>query len=175
MFNPTVIRYGLTLGLLCLVAACGQKTQPQAPPPAPAAEAAPATQPPVSQAPAEPARTEPAPAGHWLSNADFTLTVADTDRAFRLHRGQVVELRLTADRVSGFTWIPTHDMRPMMSTDSMPQYEIDEDAGPAAPGTEIWRFIAREPGHVHLVFEYRRPFDAGVPPAQTVVYHFDIE
>jgi predicted secreted protein len=175
VFNPTVIRYGLALGLLGLVAACGRQTPPQAPPPAPAAEAAPTSQPPASQAPAEPARTEPAPTGQGPSNADVTLTVADTDRAFRLQRGQTVELRLASDRASGFTWIPTHDMRPMMSTDGMPQYEVDQDAGPGGPGTEIWRFIAREPGHVHLVFEYRRPFDAGAPPAQAVVYHFDIE
>jgi predicted secreted protein len=167
-----MIRYGLAFGLLGLVAACGQQTPPQAPPPAPAAETTPASPPPASQAPSEPARAEPAPAGLGPSSADVTLTVADTERAFRLQRGQTVELRLASDRASGFTWIPTHDMRPMMSTDGMPQYLAGENA---APGTEVWRFIAREPGHVHLVFEYRRPFDAGSPPAQSVVYHFDIE
>ena len=153
MFNSTVIRSGLALGILGLLVACGQ----QPPPPA---------------QPAQPAQTEPEPAGQRPAAAAFTLTNAEADQALRLQRGQVVELRLTADRTTGYTWIPTHNMRPLMSTDGIPQYE---DAGPGAPGTEVWRFIALEPGHVHLVFEYRRPLEASAPPAGTLVYHFDIE
>jgi predicted secreted protein len=86
-----------------------------------------------------------------------------------------VEVRLPADRSRGFTWIPAGNMLPVMTTDGVPQYESADDAPEYAPGTEIWRFIAREPGHAHLVFEYRRPLEADAPPRQTLTFHFDVE
>ena len=151
-------------GALCalvaaaLLAGCGQSQEPPA-------TAAPAAQPKPQQALPEPARAAPI----------VTLTDADTDRATRLQRGQVVEIRLPADRVSGFTWLPAHNPLPIMGTDGVPLFETDAGASPGAPGTEVWRFIAREPGHGHIVFEYRRPHEPGALPGQTVTYHFDVE
>jgi predicted secreted protein len=141
-----------------LLAGCGQSQEPPA-------TAAPAAQPESRQALPEASRAAPI----------FTLTDADTDRAMGLQRGQVVEIRLPADRVSGFTWLPAHNPLPIMGTDGVPLFETDADASPDAPGTEVWRFVAREPGHAHVVFEYRRPHESGAPPRQTVTYHFDVE
>ena len=141
-----------------LLAGCGQSQEPPA-------TAAPAAQPESRQALPEASRAAPI----------FTLTDADTDRAMGLQRGQVVEIRLPADRVSGFTWLPVHNPLPIMGTDGVPLFETDADAPPDAPGTEVWRFVAREPGHAHVVFEYRRPHESGAPPRQTVTYHFDVE
>lgn len=143
-----------------LLAGCGQSQEPPA-----TATAAPAAQPESRQALPEASRATPV----------FTLTDADSDRAMGLQRGQVVEIRLPADRVSGFTWLPAHNPLPIMATAGVPLFETDADASPDAPGTEVWRFVAREPGHAHVVFEYRRPHESGAPPRQTVTYHFDVE
>jgi predicted secreted protein len=105
----------------------------------------------------------------------FTLTDEEDGRGVILRRGHVVEVRLPADRASGFTWIPAGNMLPVMSTDGVPRYETSNGASDDAPGIEIWRFIGREPGHTHLVFEYRRPLEADAPPHRTVMYHFDVE
>jgi predicted secreted protein len=141
-----------------LLAGCGQSQEPPA-------TAAPAAQPEPRQALPEPSRAAPV----------FTLTDADSDRAMGLKQGQVIEIRLPADRVSGFTWIPAHNPMPIMGTDGAPQFETDPEASPDASGTEVWRFAARAPGHAHIVFEYRRPHEPGAPPHQTVTYHFDVE
>jgi len=140
-----------------LLAGCGQPQEPAAPPPA--------AQPAPQQATPESARAAPT----------ITLTDADADGAVRLQRGQVVEVRLPADRVSGFSWIPAQNLLPIMSTDGVPLFETDADAPPTAPGTEVWRFIGRERGHAHLVFEYRRLTEPEAPPHQTIMYHFDVE
>ncbi|HRP34582.1 MAG TPA: protease inhibitor I42 family protein [Gammaproteobacteria bacterium] len=146
------------------LAACGRSQDPPAgaassPPPA-------ATQP----ADAEPSR--PAPGGQPRAAATVTITDADDGRAVALQRGQVVELRLKANRTAGFTWIPVQNVLPVMNTDGVPLYESEGDD---TAGTEIWRFIALEPGHAHLVFEYRRPFEPGAPPQKSITLHFDVE
>jgi inhibitor of cysteine peptidase len=132
--------------------------------------------PPAAAAPRAAPTGAPQPAGEKPRAAPvLTLTDREDGRAVTLQRGQVVEIRFAADRVNGFTWIPTQNALPILSTDGVPLYEIDEEAGPGAPGTEIWRFIGREPGHAHLVFEYRRPFEADAPPQKSLTYHFDVE
>lgn len=147
-----------------LLAGCGQRQeQPAAPPP-------PAATPPATQA-----ETSHAIPETTRSTAAFTLTEADEGRALTLQRGQVVEVRLTADRPAGFNWIPAKNALPVLGTDGVPLYETEEGAAEHVPGTEVWRFIGREPGHAHIVFEYRRPHEPGVPPQRSVTFHFDVE
>lgn len=103
------------------------------------------------------------------------MTEADEGRALRLERDQVVEIRLQADRANGFAWIPRHNPAPVLRTAGMPEYLVDEASGPDAPGTEVWRFAAAEPGHVHLVFDYLQPFRGDAPASQSLMFHFDVE
>lgn len=163
MSSQYLFRTGAVLGVFTLLAACGREAPPP-PPPLPAA--APATAP-MQQPPPATTQGHAAPA--------VTLTELDGDRAVTLKRGDIVEVRLKADRISGLTWVPAADVQPAMRTDGMPQYEPDETAAEHTAGTEVWRFVAQHSGHVHLVFEYLSPFDRGSAPVATVVYHFDIE
>lgn len=142
---------------LLLLAACGRE---QAPPPAPAAAPEPAP------APAAETAMVPVPV--------VVLTDADDGRAVRLQQDEVVEVRLPADRAGGFTWIPAENVLPVMRTDGMPQYRAADPATPDGPGIETWRFVALEPGHAHLVFDYLQPL-GGAAPARTVTFHFDVE
>lgn len=153
-------------GALCIVlvggmlAGCGQPQEPPASSPPP---------------PAAQAESQPMSEGKPRTAPTVTLTDADADRALALQRGQVVEIRLPADRAGGFAWIPTENLLPVMSTDGAPLFETGENAPGNATGTEVWRFIGREPGHAHLVFEYRRLTDLDAPAQRTIVYHFDVE
>jgi predicted secreted protein/predicted small lipoprotein YifL len=146
------------------LAACGQ---PQTPPPVDA----PQPQPQETARPKEESR--PTIAGQPQAAPVVTLGAADDGRAVSLQRGEVVEVKLEADRASGFSWIPAQSLLPFMGTDGLPVYE--EPAGAGAPGLETWRFIGLEPGHAHLVFEYRRPLAPDAPPQKTLTFHFDIE
>jgi predicted secreted protein len=143
------------------LAGCGQQ-QPPAGTAAPVATPQPAT-PPTDQARApQPAPDQAAPV--------ITLTEADQGTAHSLQRGQVVEIRLEADRAGGYAWVPAENALPVLATDGVPGYEAQD----GAPGVEVWRFIAREPGHAHLMFEYRRPQEPDAAPQQSLVYHFDV-
>jgi predicted secreted protein len=148
------------------LAACGQ---PQTPPPA----AAPQPQPPQQETAPPKEESRPAMAERPQAAPILTLRAADDGRAVSLRRGEVVEVKLEADRASGFTWIPAQSLLPFMGTDGLPVYE--EPAGAGAPGLETWRFIGREPGHAHLVFEYRRPSAPDAPPQKSLTFHFDVE
>lgn len=139
---------------LFTLAACSPE---QAPPPPPAAA------PETATAPAREPAMVPVPV--------VVLTDADDGRAVRLQRDEVVEVRLPADRASGFTWIPAENVLPVMRTDGMPHYQAGTADG---PGTETWRFVALEPGHAHLVFDYLQPL-GGAAPARSVTFHFDVE
>jgi predicted secreted protein len=152
------------LSAAALLAGCGQQSPQQATTPAPAAATSPAAD---ALPPAAPEKPRAAPT--------VTLTEADEGRALRLQRGQVVEIRLSADRPAGYTWIPAHNALPVLATDGIPEYETQEGSADSAPGIEVWRFIGREPGHAHLLFEYRRPFEADLPPQASLTFHFDVE
>lgn len=162
---------GLSAALLAagLLTGCGQQPEPQqqATPAAPAPATSPAPAADALPPPAIPEKPRAAPT--------VTLTEADEGRALSLQRGQVVEVRLSADRPAGYTWIPAHNALPVLSTDGIPEYETEEGRESNAPGVEVWRFIALEPGHAHLVFEYRRPYEADLPPQASLTFHFDVE
>lgn len=133
--------------------------------------------PPAADAPAPQAEARPAQqvAKDSPSAPTLTLTEADADRAVTLRPGQVVEIRLQADRAAGFSWVPAQNPLPVMNTDGMPRFEGDERAAADTSGTEVWRFIGRKAGHAHLVMEYRRLAEPDAPPRQTIAYHFDVE
>lgn len=143
------------------IAACGQQQSPPAP-----------TASPTPAAPAAAAAAQPAADAAPQAAAILTLTDADDGRAVALQRGQAVELRFAADRTGGYTWIPLQNALPVMKTDGAPHYE---STGDQSAGTEVWRFIAQEAGHAHLVFEYRRPFEPDAPPQKSITLHFDVQ
>lgn len=134
--------------------------------------------PPAADAPARraaDAQPQQQPADDPRPAPILTLTEADGDRAVKLQRGQVVEIRLPADRAGGFSWIPARNALPVLDTNGLPQFEADASGAPNAPGTEVWQFIGREAGHAHLEFEYRKPAEPDASPRQTISYHFDVE
>jgi len=104
-----------------------------------------------------------------------TLTDADAERRVVLAEDEVLEVRLPADRESGYTWIPTQHLLPVFSAYGIPEYQADGSADAKQPGIEIWRFMAEETGTAELVFEYRKPLGADEPPRQTLVFQLAVE
>jgi predicted secreted protein len=148
---------------LALVLQAGCERQAAAPEPTPRpAEAAPAAR----EAPtAETPRAAPM----------AVVTDADDGRALKLRPGEVFEVRLQADRVAGYSWIPANNPMPVVGTDGPPLYETEEGAPEQAPGIEVWRFIGRNVGHAHIQFDYRKPWEGDAPAERTVTIHVDVE
>lgn len=160
-------RFGGCLALIAaaLLVGCGPPGEP---------EEQPAATPPTAEPPAVATEMQQRPEQPRAAPT-LTLTAADEGRAVTLQIDQAVEIRLPSDRVSGLTWVPAQNALPVLVTDGLPRYEPPEASGADAVGVEIWRFKAREPGHAHLVFEYRRPTVPTARPERTIMYHFDVE
>lgn len=150
------------------LAGCGQQ-EPPAGTAAPVATPQPET-PPTGQRQTPQGQVQQPTADQARSAPVVTLTEADQGTALSLQRGQVVEIRLESDRAGGYAWVPAENALPVLAADGAPGYEAQDGAA----GVEVWRFIAREPGHAHLVFEYRRPQEPDGAPQKSLVYHFDV-
>lgn len=104
-----------------------------------------------------------------------TLTEVDADRTITLAEDEVVEVRLPADRESGYTWIPAQHLLPVLRAYGIPEYQVNESAEATAATTEIWRFIAEETGTAELLFEYRKPLGNDEPVKQALVFRLQVE
>lgn len=130
---------------------------------------------PVTQAASETESVPPAFEQERRVEPTVTLTDADAGRTVTLAEDAVIELRLPADRESGFSWIPKRHLLPVLSAYGIPEYQPDASAQADATTIEIWRFMAEETGTAELVFEYRKPVDDSAPPARTLVFHLEVE
>jgi len=181
----------MSLAALSL-SACAKEEQ-ATPAAAPATTAAPAEPKPVESVPARTASAastsdasttgttgddDPAPPAFEQESRTaptVILTDADAERRVVLAEDEVLEVRLPADRQSGYTWIPAQHLLPVFSAYGIPEYELDESADTNPRGIEIWRFMAEEVGAAELVFEYRKPLGADEPPRQTRVFQLAVE
>ncbi|MFO1315179.1 MAG: protease inhibitor I42 family protein [Burkholderiales bacterium] len=149
-----------TIALALLLAACAAPAPSTTPAPAaPGAAAAPAA-PASPVAPAAPAATQHVD----LDNAaDGTLVT--------LVRGAEVKVILDANASTGFQWQLVGDVPSQLSPIGTRIYVARADPRlTGAGGSNVFRFRGERPGQATLQFEYRRPWETGVPAAKTVRY-----
>ena len=104
----------------------------------------------------------------WIPSADArprkTVQADDSfnGRQVELNVGETLELSLSENASTGFRW--------MVPPESAHKFEkqLAEGAGgpPGKPGIRHFYFEALEPGTVELELDYRRPWEAGKPPAR---------
>ena len=106
------------------------------------------------------------------SRAPLIASDLDADRELALRVGQPLAITLPADRSTGRIWVLAQQTLEALALDGEPTYmqESGSAAADGAPGSETWRFIAVRAGLDELRFEYRRPLEAGVPPARVIRY-----
>ncbi len=73
---------------------------------------------------------------------------------------------------TGYRWAYVEPKDAVLRVDGPSTYEASQSAGNAvgAGGTEIWKLAPRKTGQQQLRFEYRRPWEQDVAPAQVVTY-----
>jgi inhibitor of cysteine peptidase len=90
--------------------------------------------------------------------------------------GAVLEVRLEANRTTGYSWVATPAANPVLMRQGAAKYEERAAGGKAGVGgVEVWRFKAVKAGKQGLQFEYRRPWEKGSPPAKVVTFAVTVE
>lgn len=92
--------------------------------------------------------------------------------------GQVLSISLTGNASTGYSWqwdeaaaagVLVRE-RDVAKADAIKSDPVKSDAPPlvGSPTTQVWLFRAAAPGKAELHLDYRRPWEQGVAPVQTV-------
>lgn len=111
-----------------------------------------------------------------MTRAATELTLADTGRTITLRVGQEVLVRLPGNHSTGFSWMRVDSAESLLSLAGPNKY-VRESAGQPRSGVggeEQWRFRANQGGKATLRFEYRRPWEKDVSPAETAQFEVRI-
>ena len=130
--------------------------------------AGPAPPPALPGAPATPAT--PAATGNVdLDNA------ADGARV-TLARGAELKVVLDANATTGFQWQVAGDVPPQLAPIGTRIYVSRGDPrSTGGGGINVFRFRGEQAGQAVLQFEYRRPWETGIPAAKTVRYQVTVQ
>ena len=105
-----------------------------------------------------------------------TLGNADAGRTITLKPGEELAVRLAGNRTTGYQWTMTEDAGAVIAMSATPAYETN--AYPkgmvGVGGVETWRLFAFRPGRQRVAFEYRRPWEQNVAPAETISFSIDV-
>jgi inhibitor of cysteine peptidase len=106
----------------------------------------------------------------------MTREVSDTLDGARvlLTRGQDLVVTLDGNQTTGFRWYLNRAAEPVLKQVGESTYTARAPDGRlgGSGGVTTFRFVGTETGESQLVFGYRRPWEANIPPARRV--RFDI-
>jgi len=90
--------------------------------------------------------------------------------------GGELEVQLPANHTTGYGWTPVPVENPLLISQGKASY-VENTAGGkvGAGGVETWLFKAVKGGTEDLKFEYRRPWEKGVPAAKTVTIQVTVQ
>ncbi|WP_405132660.1 protease inhibitor I42 family protein [Nocardia sp. NBC_01388] len=93
-----------------------------------------------------------------------------------LRVGQGLEVRLAANPTTGFAWQLAELDQNTVKENGGAEYQQDPSPGGMAGvgGQTTWKFTATAPGATHLLLEYRRSWEQGVPAAETFALNLTV-
>jgi inhibitor of cysteine peptidase len=106
-----------------------------------------------------------------------TVSAAQSGTSVALASGQDLVVRLPSNPTTGYRWIYVEPKDAVLRVDGPSTFEAAQSAAGAvgAGGTEIWKLAPFKSGQQQLRFEYRRPWEQGVAPAQTATYSVTVQ
>jgi inhibitor of cysteine peptidase len=111
-----------------------------------------------------------------IKDGSGAVVVGSTGGAVSLKVGAILEVRLEANHTTGYSWIAAPVTNPILSRQGAARYEEHAAEGKAGVGgVEVWRFKAMKAGKQGLQFEYRRPWEKGVPAAKIVTFSVTVQ
>ena len=114
-----------------------------------------------------------ASSGGKVRDGVIELVAADHDQRVDLKVGQLVTVRLDANRTTGYTWmLPSGELAQGLVQPLHPESrydrKIDGIYSMGVGAIEVWEFRAVRAGSGTLRLEYRRPFEQNVDPLRIV-------
>jgi inhibitor of cysteine peptidase len=132
------------------------------------AEAAAPSQPAQGPSSPDPARDAGAQPPAQGAAGEVAIGAPDAGRQVELARGQTLVLTLESNPSTGYSWAVTRGDETVLHQAGDPVFRQGGAPGVVgAPGAEVFRFEAVAAGAVDLELGYRRPWEAGQPPART--------
>lgn len=106
--------------------------------------------------------TKVPPAKPPTGKVSLTITEAQADKTMTVRRGTAFEIRLKANATTGYSWrfepLP-EDLLSLKSSTYVPT--PTEPGVVGSGGTQVYRFVAAQPGSGDIDFVYERPFEKG--------------
>jgi inhibitor of cysteine peptidase len=100
-----------------------------------------------------------------------TLTAQDNGQTIRVAVHATLVVQLSSNPTTGYSWEPAGKTLPVLKLFRSSHAPAAGLAGmPGMSGTDTFRFEVVQPGQQRLQLNYVRPWEKGVPPAQTVAY-----
>lgn len=123
-------------------------------------------------------RELPASLPHTLRRVqdEVTMVTESSGREVMLKREGVLEVRLRANRTTGYSWTTAPVMHPVLVRMGKALYhERAREGKTGVGGVAIWRFKAVKLGREILTFEYRRPWEKNATAARTEVFSVTVQ
>src|SRR5262245_58595488 len=104
------------------------------------------------------------------SSAPITFGEKDTGKKLTIERGQKVIVRLEGNITTGYTWSLARPSDETVLKNLGATFTPGASSVAGTGGTQSWSFEGFGAGVQELLFEYRRPWESGVPPAKAISY-----
>jgi predicted secreted protein len=98
-----------------------------------------------------------------------------TQKKIEVTSGQEFNIRLKANRTTGFRWLVIQPPSESVVKFAWKLYNEPDAQMPGAPGEEVWGFKAVAPGTTSMQLAYVQPFEKDAPPAQEALYHIVVK
>jgi len=98
--------------------------------------------------------------------------LVDKGRTVEVKEGQYLALTLAGNPTTGYQWSLQPYDNMVLKPDGNPEFTPNSHGRVGAGGEMTWRFLAAKPGRTALKLDYCRPWEKGIPPAET--YSVDI-
>jgi inhibitor of cysteine peptidase len=94
--------------------------------------------------------------------------VGEDSGPVQLQLGQLLMVRLPVQAGTGYSWTASTDTGNLEFVDQSTLHPFGEAPTIGGGQTQMFMYRAIGPGETTLRFAYRRPWEAGIPPAKTV-------
>jgi predicted secreted protein len=95
--------------------------------------------------------------------------------SFHVAAGEEFNVRLTANRTTGYSWALGAALDESILTLASHQYRAPDELRLGEGGTSEWRFRGVAAGRTTVLFFYRRPWATDSGPARTIEYAVVVE
>lgn len=109
-------------------------------------------------------------AGCKTTPEPITVTDEQSGQSVTLTEGAEFTIRLPSNRSTGYAWMLTNEVRPVLDPWTGPEYIMNPSGVIGQEGTTIFRFTAAQPGQTLVELGYRRAWEPNVAPAKQATY-----